>query len=151
VLPASAYAELVAKIPGHALVLEPDRTLVFDLDLRRPVWQLWAGPLPPVDLQLPDPAAAVLSAVDRVADPWGQDAAAPPRPPATPPGERLRDRGRRLRTGQAAADRFGAGDVTQQALDAELSGPASAARLHEDNGPAEGRLPVRARRTRRYR
>jgi hypothetical protein len=136
VLPPSVYAELAAQLPGHALVLEADRTLVFDLGLRRPVWELWAGPLPTVDLQLPDGAGDVLAEVDRAADPWGQVNPLPPVPPKAP-GGRLRTAGRgmleRLRnlTDQVR------GPVTwqQQALDAELDGQLrQAARLHEDNG-----------------
>lgn len=63
-LPATAWRQLISLAPGTAMVLEPDRTLAFDLSLRRPVWELWAGDLPPFDPQLPAEATEILTGID---------------------------------------------------------------------------------------
>ena len=73
-LPAAAWRELSAAMRDRAAVLEPDRTLVFNLALARPVWEPWAGELPPFDDQLPEGAETVLLDLDaadavRVAEP----------------------------------------------------------------------------------
>jgi hypothetical protein len=66
-VPASAWNELLGVPARAAAVLEPDRTLVFDLSRRRPVWTLWAGDLPMVDREMENELAAALA--DLVAGP----------------------------------------------------------------------------------
>ena len=63
-LPAPVWRQLTKITPGTALVLERDRTLAFDLNLRRPVWELWAGELPPFDPQLPPEASQALARIE---------------------------------------------------------------------------------------
>ena len=137
-LPAAAWRELSAAMRDRAAVLEPDRTLVFNLALARPVWELWAGELPPFDDQLPEGAETVLLDLDaadavRVAEPR------PPAPgrrpgtvPAAPPPLRRRWVERVTRAIGGSARR----SLTwqQEAMQAVLAGdPERAARLHEDH------------------
>ena len=77
-LPPTARKRLFHADAATAVVLQPQSTLVFDLTLRRPVWDIWAGPLPEVDVQLPAEAADGLSAV---ADLLTPARAKPPPPP----------------------------------------------------------------------
>jgi FtsH ternary system domain X7 len=88
----SARAALFAPESSNAQVLLPDSRLGYRLDTAVPVWSLWAGPVPALDLQLPRSAAADLEQV-------AEDVGEPPRPraadwpsirsalrrPATPP------------------------------------------------------------------
>jgi hypothetical protein len=60
---ASGRRELFGADERTAVVLLPDRGLVFDLEQREPVWTLWAGELPPVDLQLSAGRMAELRAI----------------------------------------------------------------------------------------
>ncbi|WP_326719927.1 hypothetical protein OHT59_10825 [Streptomyces sp. NBC_00243] len=68
-LPPTARKRLFHADAATAIVLQPQAILVFDLTLRRPVWDIWAGPLPEVDLQLPAEAEDGLSAVADLASP----------------------------------------------------------------------------------
>jgi hypothetical protein len=61
-LPASARRALFTADENTAVVLLPTVILKFDVTLREPVWRLWAGPLPEIDLQLPDDSISALHA-----------------------------------------------------------------------------------------
>ena len=118
-IPVNARRVLFPANEIGAVVLLPTLMLKFRLDQREPVWTLWAGPPPEVELQLPDEAIASLKALavpslepDRTAH--GEDA----------------ERGRAIRT------------WLDEALEAEFRGElALAAELHERHGD-----PVRAAR-----
>lgn len=137
-LPAGAWRELAAAMRDRAVVLEPDRALAFDLALARPVWELWAGELPPFDDQLPEGAETVLLDLDAA----GAVRAGGPRPPV--PGQRpgvtpVAQPGRRRRWVEriTRTSAFGRRSVTwqQQAMEAVRGGdPERAARLHEQHG-----------------
>ena len=89
-LPASAWRDLAHDLGQRALVLQAGRTLVFDLTRRRPVWELWAGEPPLVDVQIPAEARDILAGIDAE-----ELAAAHPspasRPPSQPVGSQSRD------------------------------------------------------------
>lgn len=63
-LPVSARRARLAAVNGRGIVLTAVSTLVFDLSTGEPAWELWAGPLPEVDPQLPDGARADLARLD---------------------------------------------------------------------------------------
>lgn len=63
-LPAAARLELFPTDVGTAIVVLRQAALRYDLSAREPVWNLWAGPMPPVDHQVPDPAADALAELD---------------------------------------------------------------------------------------
>ena len=63
-LPVSARRARLAAVNGRGIVLTTALTLVFDLRTGNPVWELWAGPLPDVDPQLPTGARADLARLD---------------------------------------------------------------------------------------
>jgi hypothetical protein len=88
-LPPTARQALFATTTDTALVLLPTTIQSFPLAHRAPVWTLWAGPLPPVDHQLPPEAQQALAEADRQTTP----ALNPPVP--RPPITRLGDRPRR--------------------------------------------------------
>jgi hypothetical protein len=134
-LPAVAWRQLLNVVPGQALVLEPNRTMLFDLGLRRPVWELWAGELPPFDLQLPDDATEVLSRIEDQLN-------APAKVGKT--GLSADAANAQMLTGATSPQQLTWRD---QALEAELAGELLlAARLHHQNGELEraGRLYERA-------
>jgi hypothetical protein len=169
-LPAAAWRDLARDLGRRALVLDTDRTLVFDLSRRRPVWELWAGEPPAVDVQLPPEAGEVLAglaAEERVAAERAA-AATPqlPRPPATRPAvpaapperpaglrgllRRLSGRGPETRDRplswqeQAAAAEDAADLVAAARLHAQHGDHLRAARLYERaayEGTTEGRSP----------
>ncbi|MEV4515499.1 hypothetical protein AB0K00_41900, partial [Dactylosporangium sp. NPDC049525] len=60
-LPPGARAELFEPDEETAVVVLRDRVLRFALAGQAPVWRLWAGQPPPVDLQLPAPAIELLA------------------------------------------------------------------------------------------
>ena len=132
-LPAAAWRQLTGLMPQTALVLQPDRTLAFDLTLRRPVWELWAGELPPLDQQLPPEAIRILTEMD--VRPAIERPARTEK--AQPPGfwDRRRRRGDRNRGSRPVS-------WQEQALEAELRHDlVQAARLHDQHGD-----PLRAAR-----
>jgi hypothetical protein len=136
-LPAAAWRDLISHAPGVALVLEPDRTLAFDLRLRRPVWELWAGDLPPLDAQLPGEAEQLLAGIDEQLRPKAR----PDGPQATDKaGERGPRAGQRGVRGLVERLRAGRGgrrtpDWREQALAAEIAGDlVAAAKLHDQHG-----------------
>lgn len=62
-LPSSARRTLFTPDEKTIVVLLPAVMLKFDASVREPVWRLWAGPLPELDLQLPEGAVSALRAV----------------------------------------------------------------------------------------
>jgi FtsH ternary system domain X7 len=79
-LPPTARRALFDAGPDTAVVFaHSDRALVFDLTACRPVWALWAGPVPSFDLQVPPEAAEAVAEVERLT--------APPPAPAQPPDD----------------------------------------------------------------
>jgi hypothetical protein len=116
-LPASARRTLFTADEKTAVVLLPSLMLTFATDLREPVWRLWAGPPPEVDLQLPEDSISALRAGNEQSEAEDQS---------------------------AADDRGQPGAVTRTwrdaALEAEFRGELGlAAELHERHGD-----PVRA-------
>ena len=61
-LPPAARRALFMADEKTAVVLLPTVMLKFDTALREPVWRLWAGPPPEIDLQLPEEAVSALQA-----------------------------------------------------------------------------------------
>jgi len=132
-LPAAAWQQLVGGPRNHAMVLEPDRTLVFDLTRRQPVWELWAGPLPPFDEQLPEGAETVLRDLD-AADAARATPRRSPARGAVEPASKVR---RWVERVTGTADKAARASLTwqQEAMDAVTAGdPERAARLHETHG-----------------
>lgn len=120
-LPPAGRATLFPPDPGRARVLWYGAVLVFTLDSPRPepVWTLWAGPLPPVDEQVPRDVTAVLAEVERSVTP-------PPAPPR---------RIRQVDAQQRPVVRDPARTWWDDAFDLERAGElAAAARLHEQHG-----------------
>lgn len=128
-LPPSALQALFEPDAGRAVVLTAHSALVFDLERRRPAWTLWLGPLPELDLQLPDEAETVLRVVDERLAPQ-------PRPaPAQPPRRQQAPQpGRVLRPAEAGVPRRPR-HWRDAALEAEFAGDlVAAAEIHERNG-----------------
>jgi FtsH ternary system domain X7 len=131
-LPSAARKAMFPTDASTGVVLLPDAALQYDLTTRTPVWKLWAGPTPPVDYQLPGPAAADVQALDRELTP-AEPAARPTRLPQPSGLRRILGQGGRQR------------DWREEAYDAELAGdyekaaeifirhndPLRAARLYE--------------------
>lgn len=118
-LPSTARRALFTMNAQTAVVLLPTVMLEFDVDHKDPVWTLWAGPLPVIDLQLPEGA---LASLEKAAMPSAAAAA----------GQPARDE----RAPVINAIRT----WLDEALDAEFRGElARAAELHERHGD-----PVRA-------
>lgn len=121
-LPPSARRALFAADERTTVVVLPNATLQFSLDYREPVWALWVGPPPEINVQLPDDTVTALDEI---------------RPEAPDPAEAAGgadDRGAH----SARANRTWLDD----ALDAELRGAlALAGELHERHGD-----PIRAAR-----
>ena len=146
-LPADVWRRLITVVPGTALVLEQTRTMVFDLNRRQPVWELWAGGLPPFDAQLDADADELLSRMEEQLR-----AATQPRPGDPRQRGKADQQGgargllRRLTRTDPAASRDQL-DWRERADEAERAGELLvAAKLHEDNGELEraGRLYERA-------
>ena len=140
-LPAAAWRSLFGMLGQRALVLEPDRTLAFDLSARRPVWELWAGEPPAVDDQLPDGAQAVLADLDAATAsvPPPRTSPASPRPVRQVQPEPEPSGLRRFLHRFADRARTPAKPPTwqEQALAAELDGElGTAARLYDQHGDA---------------
>ena len=143
-LPAAAWHALYEGIRDRALVLEENRTLVFDLTTRRPVWELWAGDLPEFDEGVPDGVPDELARMD-ASDPVA--AAVPargaPRRPSVPSGggggvaaasENVFQRGRRMLRRLRGREV----DWREAAMDAEAAGDFEvAADLLERHGELE--------------
>ena len=77
-LPASARRVLLPAENGRATVLTTGAWMTFDLGTRIPVWELWAGPVPEVDSQLPEGGQQDLERLDRELSP-AEDARPRPR------------------------------------------------------------------------
>ncbi|WP_440099038.1 hypothetical protein [Streptosporangium sp. H16] len=130
-LPATARGALFPTDSSTALVLLASVVLAFDLETRLPVWRLWAGPVPPLDEQLPRSVAAELRDIDEQVTPTR-----PQSPARRPSGwdrvfnRRPRDTPPDWRDEAYAAERAG-----QYAVAAELysrnNDPLRAARLYE--------------------
>jgi hypothetical protein len=88
-LPGTAWRELLDVGAQVALVLLAERSLAFDVSARRPVWELWAGDLPPLTVELPPGASSVLQEIDA--------AQVPAQRPAQPRPERAPQRATGLR------------------------------------------------------
>ncbi|WP_322752908.1 hypothetical protein [Frankia sp. Cas3] len=136
-LPESARQALFGVVDDVAVVALPDRAVAFDLRARQPVWTLWAGPGPDLDLQLPPETVAALADVDAQVTPRPPEvvpvAASTPQPPAGGV-QRARELWKRLRNrvpDAPSAPRTWLDD----ALEAELADNfVGAAALHERNG-----------------
>ena len=62
-LPPSARRALFAASDGTAVVVLPTAVLQFSLDHREPVWTLWVGAPPEIDVQLPEATTAALGEI----------------------------------------------------------------------------------------
>lgn len=128
----AARAALLRPDTRIAQVLLADVRLGYDLDAAEPVWGLWAGPVPELDLQLP---RAALADLDHAAREIGEPAGAPERPrplinrlwprPAQPQADPA---AWRLQAYQAERDRD---YVTAAQLYARNNEPLRAARMWE--------------------
>ncbi len=132
-LPPTARQALFGAVADIAVVALPDRAVAFDLRTRQPVWTLWAGSGPDLDLQLPPETAAALADVDAQVTPQPPEPALAPQPPAGGL-QRARELWKRFRSpvpDTPSAPRTWRDD----ALDAELADNlVRAAELHERNG-----------------
>ena len=146
-LPATAWRALVDPSTAVALVLTAARSLAFDLSRRRPVWELWAGDLPPLFVELPDGVQSVLVKLDADLQPPVRPPAPPPPPP--PSGfrrvmERLarsRPHGRTRSWQEEAAEAERLGDLYRAADLFDRHGqPRRAAHLFE-RAAREGSIP----------
>jgi FtsH ternary system domain X7 len=136
-LPAAAWRELAAAMGNRAVVLEPNRALAFDLTLARPVWELWAGELPPFDYQLPEGAEAVLLDLDAASA--ARTTALPPGPAERPEALPDSPQARRRRwveriTGRARPAREPVSWQEEAMGFVRAGDPGRAARLHEQHG-----------------
>lgn len=132
-LPPRARRILFPTNASVARVVLPEATLCFDMTTRQPVWRLWAGPIPPVDYQLPPEAHNDVIAVDRDLTP-AEPTASPARSPISRFLSRLREDDQPH-------------DWREDAYRAELAGEyAAAADLHVRHGdlPRAARLYERA-------
>jgi hypothetical protein len=158
-LPTAARRALFGADAGIAVVALPEEALAFDLSSPVPVWTLWAGPPPRIDVQLPPTALDALVAVDALVTP---QPAPEPAPEAgelgrtgQPPGGHGHGRHLLTRFGSRhTATGAGAGPRTwrDDAWDAERSGDlVRAAELHErhDDPLRAAHLYERAARTSR--
>ncbi|WP_322779696.1 hypothetical protein [Frankia sp. Cas4] len=138
-LPESARQALFGVVDDVAVVALPDRAVAFDLRARQPVWTLWAGPGPDLDLQLPPETVAALAEVDAQVTPRPPEVvpvAAPTPTPQLPAGgvQRARELWKRLRNRVPAAP-SAPRTWLDDALEAELADNfVGAAALHERNG-----------------
>ena len=118
-LPVNARRALFAADEKTAVVVLPGAVLQFSLEHRDPVWMLWVGPLPDVEVEVPAGTRAALREVETSASP---------------------DRGSGL--GIEASSGGGVRAWLDEALDAEFRGElVLAAELHERHGD-----PMRAAR-----
>jgi hypothetical protein len=149
-LPAGARRELFPADAATAIVVLRQAALRYDLTAREPVWTLWAGPLPPVELQVPDSAVEALGDLDQELTP-AESTARPhslPRPASGQPAQRFVVRPIEER-GPAATAR--PRTWRDEAYEAELAGKyAVAAELHlkHDDPLRAARLYERAAQSR---
>ncbi len=117
------------------MVALPDRAVAFDLRTRHPVWTLWAGPGPQLDLQLPPEIEAALADVDAQVAPRPPEPGGDPVPQPSADGrQRARGLWKRLRNHAPEAP-SAPRTWLDDALDAEFADDwARAAELHERNG-----------------
>jgi hypothetical protein len=121
-LPRVARETLFGVDDDHAVVVLPDRRLVFDLTARQPAWLLWAADPPAVDSDLPAESLAALRSLAEA-----EAGIPPPKPP--PPKRTLVDRLRGRRAAPAPPRRW-----QDEAFDAERVGDLiRAAELHEQH------------------
>ncbi len=134
-LPPSARRALFGAGDDVAVVALPDRAVAFDLRTRHPVWTLWAGPGPQLDLQLPPEIEAALADVDAQATPRPPEPE--PEPAPQPPAgglQRARELWKKLRS-RAPEAPSAPRTWLNDALDAEFADDwARAAELHERHG-----------------
>ncbi len=134
-LPPSARRALFGAGDDIAVVALPDRAVAFDLRTRHPVWTLWAGPGPQLDLQLPPEIEAALADVDAQVAPRPPEPGGDPVPQPSADGrQRARGLWKRLRNHAPEAP-SAPRTWLDDALDAEFADDwARAAELHERNG-----------------
>ncbi|WP_322763360.1 hypothetical protein [Frankia sp. Cr2] len=136
-LPETARQALFGAVDDVAVVALPDRAVAFDLRARQPVWTLWAGPGPDLDLQLPPETVAALADVDAQVTPRPPEAVPVAAPTPQPPAggvQRARELWKRLRNRVSAAP-SAPRTWLDDALEAELADNlVGAAALHERNG-----------------
>ncbi len=134
-LPPTARRALFGVADDIAVVALPARAVAFDLHAREPVWTLWAGPGPELDLQLPPEAVAALADVDTQVTPR------PPEPgpvsapePSASGWQRARELLKRVRN-RAPEAPSAPRTWLDDALEAEFADNfVRAAELHERNG-----------------
>jgi hypothetical protein len=85
----SARAALFQPEESAAQVILHDARLRYNLASREPVWTLWAGPLPALDLHLPDSVTADLHEVALAVDDPLESVARGEQPTASQPTERI--------------------------------------------------------------
>ncbi|MFI0980879.1 hypothetical protein ACH4SP_28210 [Streptomyces sp. NPDC021093] len=130
-LPPSALQDLFEPDADRAVVLTVRAALVFDLTRRCPAWNLWLGPLPEPDLQLPPEAETVLRVVDERLTP--QPVPRQAQPPRRPQDQPKPPANRRRRAGSGGPNR--PKHWRETALEAEFAGDlVRAAELHEHAG-----------------
>jgi hypothetical protein len=86
-LPPAAREELFPTDKSTAIVLLSHAALRYRLERRKPVWRLWAGPVPQVDDQLPAETVADLQSLDPELPGAGPDPAGAGAAGAGEPGE----------------------------------------------------------------
>ncbi len=136
-LPETARQALFGAVDDVAVVALPDRAVAFDLRARQPVWTLWAGPGPDLDLQLPPETVAALADVEAQVTPRLPEVVPVAAPIPQPPVggvQRARELWKRLRNrvpDAPSAPRTWLDDALEAELADNLVG---AAALHERNG-----------------
>jgi FtsH ternary system domain X7 len=130
-LPPSARHVLLPADNGRGIVLLPGGCLAFDLNRQVPVWELWAGPVPEIDLQVPSGVEHALQVLNAELTPADQGRrSSEPRPRRTPALSRRPF----PFTGRTGARRPDPEDWRRQAYALELDGElVRAAELHVRN------------------
>jgi hypothetical protein len=146
-LPPGARHRLFAADERNAIVLvRGDHGMAFDLTTCRPIWTLWVGERPRIDVQVPADVVRALDAADSAdgadigepppnATPGSPARPAPPLLPPLPPGTRAAGSPVRHRSPDLSSARLPPHDWREDAWLAERHGDlVRAAEVHEHNG-----------------